>query len=209
MSRIEAKMAGAGGSERKVMPVDQFLVWVYQVQKADVVMEHGVSLNRVERLIANGLRAGDRTMTTDSTALVEALAMGAGGQGVSNALHPDAETTHELVRAMAPHARQLTIECARGATQPDWCEGKETRLTAQIGRDGTPRVVWSKNGDYPLYCPVDVQYHPALIDMRRDIYVMWWDALAQLALMMKRDSRLIAHAITMPRCQRTPWISMR
>lgn len=205
MSRIDAKM-GQVQALKSVDP-EALAIWTYQRQKADVVMEHGVTLNRVERLLSDGLGAGDRSMTTDSAALVESLASGAGGMGSvsNNALHHDAETVHEYVRRLQPHLRKLIIECAQTGSRPEWCETRRTRLVPIRRADGMPRVVWSKNGDYPLYSPLVVVDHPAFIAMHRELYGQWWDALAEMGRHLMRDSLLASHTVSPMRCVRAPW----
>jgi hypothetical protein len=205
------------------------LIWVYQRQKADVVMERGIGLNRIEKYIADfgvtpqhvvdharrygvkSVHAGghtseqiNRSMTTDSAAMVANTLMGAGGySGASYDLHPDAETVHEYVRRLRVDMRAMIVEHARTGLRPDWAEGERLRVVPILRGDGQPAVVWNKNGDAPLYCRVTTE--GADIVGKRARYTHWWDALNEMAQTLMSESRLLSHEVVQVGCPRKPW----
>ncbi|MDX2223594.1 MAG: hypothetical protein SFV21_12640 [Rhodospirillaceae bacterium] len=178
---------------------ESFLHWVYQRQRADVVIEHGVGLYRVERAVDRGF-AG--SMMSDSAAMVEAGAVGGTAPASATALHPDAETTHEAVRRLRPDLRDLVINHAKAGLRPDWAEGKRTRLIPVRRAGGDVKVEFDKDGR-PWRCPVEVINHPAHITFRRDVYLMWFETVAELVLVLR--PRLVAHALGPPSCSPMPW----
>lgn len=219
MNRLSPKTSGAV-VKRKPIAIEDLVAWVYRDQKADVVMERGVSLNRVEQLIndfgvcpaeyAHGEQI-NRTMTTDSAAMIErhGLAGGARSSGTSNALHADAETVHEIVRKMSPVLRQLIIEHARTGSIPD--------AGGAIYYRYVPRRVDGKIVTHyqqpahkvrPVLQEIELDTNEARVLMHRQLYVMWWDALANLAQRLSDSRALLTwDAATLPRVEKTPWIS--
>lgn len=209
-ARAQAIKALAARSEPRPIDIEDLLGWTYRMQMADCAMSGD----------------GEASSWSSMVYSVRATVPCAGFRFV---VAKDALVVHDVVKSTleAPFQR-LVMDCARKGEQPDWCDGVVPRPVmkpAMDARSGLPKwnhrekraeplIRWidRDGGELPQghavhnygYCMVD--YDPAFefIDMCRQIYVHWYDAMMAVldALKGERLERWLPHG---PRVPRKPW----
>lgn len=184
--------------------IEQFLHWVYQHQRADIVLARGDGLHPIERAVDSGKI---RSMTTDSVLRVERTAEGTRSYIGAVTIHPDAETAHYVIMGMPVYPRDLLIRYGKSGQSPNWGDGVVTKLLPVLRANGKPEVVWSKNRNYQCYCKVEVVNYPEYIKALRDEYLTWWEGLVGLSDRLRSGSvSLLRFTVTAPLTNPAPWL---
>ena len=209
-------------SLKKTIDIETLLHWTYQRQKADLVIDRGQGLHRLEAE-ADGIEIQSRS--ADGCArIAEIIALGAKIEGLgrpAGELHPDAEAVHEaiLVRlkdretgrslALTPLQRGLLLVHARQGDRPDWMKGAVQRWEPVRKADGSIKVVYNAGpGKHiPSYCEIRLAAAQEEIDLARMVYGQWWAAMAWLRWYLTRHQLLKDHAITGPAAASSPWVA--
>ncbi|QEX18511.1 hypothetical protein FRZ44_38180 [Hypericibacter terrae] len=204
------------------LDIEALLHWTYQRQKADLVIDRGQGLHRLEAE-ADGIEIQSRS--ADGCArIAEIIALGAKIEGLgrpAGELHPDAEAVHEaiLVRrkdretgrslALTPLQRGLLLVHARQGDRPDWLPGAVQRWEPVRKADGSVKVVWGREGrkDLPSHCEIRLAISQEEIDLARWVYGQWWSGMAWLRWYLTQHKLLKDHGATGPAVASAPWNS--
>ncbi len=114
--------------------IEELLLWTYQRQKADLVIERGVGLFPQEK-DADGIFY--RMISGDGTYQIHRnyeLGIKLEGCGFPTCeIHPDAEMVHELIKTKSfTHLeRGLLIEFGKTGLMPDWMPGAQPQGSPQ------------------------------------------------------------------------------
>ncbi|ASG21399.1 hypothetical protein [Nitrospirillum viridazoti] len=204
--------------------IEALLVWVYQRQRADLVVDRGVGLHELEREAA-GIPVTRRTAdgTGSSIAVLGCRVDNSGTP--SGVLHPDAEAVHDAVcRAPRPLWTGLLIEVGRTGERPDWLPGARVEEQAILHRG---KVVFVVDDDGCIVGPkvrtvlvrdevgpdgrvrqVTLDRSPAALELGRRVYAEWRAALAWLVDELVSRQLLASHRVTGPAAPDEPWVSV-
>lgn len=187
---------------RQSVDIESLLAWVYQRQRAHVV------IGRVSAEDGKWLGGGG---AVDSIVRCHRLAQTGGrvdGGGPSaNHLHVDAETVAELVAREAADA-ELMVRHASTLSRPDWMPGARPRWEAVRDERGRPSLEYPAGDTHRNYgwCRVHLALSSAQIARARDVYAAWHASLVHLAA-LPRMRRLVEWRVTGPRAPAAPWLA--
>lgn len=203
---------------REVVTVEQLVAWAWQRECVGAVLGRGVGLMEGERAAAGIRWAG---ASADGVAAVERVGslgcfIDGGGPVIAPPVHPDAEAVWEVVQGLPSRiARSLVVEHARAGDRPEWYPGARVEWRAER-RGGRDRLLWDGRRciGTMVECVVSVERAdgsrvvradvlPETIGYRRDLYRLWWDALAEVGQGVAR--RLVAHRVEVVGAPREPW----
>lgn len=193
---------------KRDIDIEDFMIWVYQHQKADAVIDHGHGLNQLEREAA-GLEvyrnSADGCYTVAQTAI---LGTRVDYFGPSCALvHPDAELAHDMVKSMRGIEYALILECAKHGNRPDWMPGAVPMLRPKRRANGKMVMICDKNRNV-IGCELDNILDIASIEFARKMYMTWWNALAHLADALEYHADMLkSFRVTRPAAPFAPWKS--
>lgn len=192
--------------------IDQFLLWVYQAQKADIVIDHGIGLHTLERM-ADGHEvasiSGDGCYQIMREAEIGARVDYSGRGGAC--LHNDADLAHDLVKSkqVSRYHRGIILDYGRSGRVPDWMPDAAPRMIPVTNRRGGIKMLRvGKDGKgRPLACQVRPEVVAGYIDNKRKMYRDWHDALNNFAdLLAGRKDMMTAYDVQPMTCPREPWL---
>lgn len=205
-------------TQRRTMDVEFLLEWTFRIQKADMVIERGIGLDRVE---AEALGYDWQGWSACGCAAVERYSqlgcfVDTFGPDTGQ-LHPDAETVYRLVDRFPTATRYLLINHAKHGTQPSWGEGKALRVepvwrneprwaTNEHERRVPARrsfVVESDKHRNGVLCPVRFVNEPSYIMALQHSYWVWHQGL--VAVRESLQSQLTRICVTGPCASAEPW----
>jgi hypothetical protein len=182
-----------------------FLDWVYRRQKARIESGYGL-------IGAENSESERHAVSRDGCAAIERIKlfgdriMGSGAR--VGALHPDAETAHEIVVAMGEIAASLIIRHAEAGGVPDAMIGAASRfmpVRRYLGERGGV-LVQSMPGSGWKFCPVELVCDDYEIAMARAIYRAWHDHVTALARQLALAD-LRSHDVIPTTLSAEPWLS--
>jgi len=178
-------------TSRKSIDVEYLLEWTYRRQKADVIVERGVGLNRIEAAASGLVRHGS---SGDWAAIDRYGRLGCFIDQIgfdSGQLAPDAETVHQTVDGFGEPVRGLLIQHGRRGTRPECSLRADVRYepvwkgAPRYDFDGLPargsyRMVYNESRN-PAGCQVRPRRHVTYIAAQRRDYELWHNGLVALA----------------------------
>lgn len=191
----------------KNISIDQFLIWVYQNQKASEVIDRGVGLYPAE-MIADGLTpiavSGDGCFQCEQNGLL-GTRVDYSGRGTA-ALHPDAEYTHDLVlsRSVDKIVRGIVIEYGKSGREPEW-QTADAGFVPVLGKGGKLKYIKDENR-VKRGCAVQPVFTNDHRDHKRWQYTTWWDALETFRLILIERGMLKDHVLEPCSLKREPWL---
>lgn len=161
---------------RKPIDIEDLLVWVYQRQKADVVVESGMGLYPAEAM-CDGVRVPwschNGKMLAGARVDVSAPA--------GYKLPADALTVHLAVRKLSALQRMLIIEQAKAGLRPDWMPDYRPRFVPVMNKKRRPKMIYNGENNMPIGCLVEHEVSLELVDFKRTLYARWYDGLVRLS----------------------------
>lgn len=206
---------------RQKIDVEQLVIWTYQRQKADIVVDRGVGLHDLERQAAGITVIHNTTDGSGSGIAVLGCRVDCGGTP-SGDLHPDAEAVHDAVRRAPSRLwRSLLIEMGRTGRRPDWMPGARIERRVVLNSRGRPKMIYddSRHPIGPKIEPmvvVDRQDDrgrwstipvgsPENLTMMRRMWAEWRAALVWLADDLAAGGMLESHDPQHPAVPMMPW----
>ncbi len=191
--------------------IDELVIWTYEKQKADLIVERGIGLYPQEK-DADGifykLISGDGTYQIHRN---QELGVKVDGGGFDTAqIHPDAETIHELIKTKTfTHLeRGLLIDFGKTGLMPDWLPGVEPEILPARKKNGKLKMIYGpKKKHEPIACELNIVMTREHINFRRDIYARWWSALDKLCCeLWKNDVVMTSYNVLPPMATSEPWL---
>ncbi len=200
---------------KKDISMAALIQWVYGAQKAHTVIDQGRGLLPDER------RADGRAVREVSGCGV-ARCMDNGVLGVEidyygpdmGSLHVDADEVHSMVR-MAQDIRMFDyiqvgqiIHYGQTGIVPDWMPGAVPSIRPVVGRKGRVKMLYAdpkrQRGAYA--CEVEIVLTPQQIEMARDVYAKFVDAMEKLKLFYQDNPlKLNSFQVVELGLERVPW----
>jgi hypothetical protein len=203
--RGSQNMVSAHGSRiqanRIAIDIERLLIWTYRDQRADVVLGRGYGLHDQEAMM-DGI--GHPRGSDSLVALARIGLLGTrvdGGGPTCDALHADAEITHNVVLALDRPIGLLVMQHARDASRPDQitiAPSKPVAATDARGRNVHGYDAWDKNRDYG-WCKLLWTMPLDGADIARVEYGLWHAALRRIAKALDKDRQLTEFRATPPR----------
>lgn len=199
-------------SALKKVTIDLFLLWVYQAQKADIVIDHGVGLHSLERM-ADGHEvasiSGDGCYQIMMEAEIGARVDYSGRGGAR--LHTDADLAHDIVKSgqVSHYHRGVILDYGRSGRIPDWMPDAAPRMVPLLNKRGRLKMlrVGADGKGRAAACLVKPEIVAGYIDAKRKMYKDWHDALNSLALLLAAHRDMMTGYDVQPlTCSREPWI---
>ena len=191
---------------RKELPLENFLMWAYQVQKVHQVVENGVGLNEAERY-ADGIHL---PKVSSLHTIAENARIGARcdyfGKGTLQ-IHPDADFVHDLIKSKTfDHLeRGLLLDYAITGMHPDPLIGVQPQLVPARRPNGKIRMLYNKR-DKPVACLLKIINAPEHILFMRETYTAWHDAMLKLhKVLVEKETMLTTYTVTRPKSKAQPW----
>lgn len=217
---VTAGLAGEQARARRVLDVEDLVVWTYrdQVAHRSGALDDGADIRRAAR---GGWSAG---WSTDGCVAVERYAVLGTFVDRSANLgwepHPDAVTVLVQAQALGRGAELLLKQYGCIAGRPDWLPGWRPRVEpvwkGLPGRieggkvvAGKVEMIYPPRGaavrHMPIACKVELADPPGYAEAKRRRYAEWHDALTALALRL-RQAGLRDHLVTGPAAPARPWL---
>lgn len=193
---------------KKQVHVNEFILWVYQDQKADIVIDRGVGLYPAEKLAA-GLEhisvSGDGCHQVEQTSLL-GTRVDYSGRGTA-ALHPDAELAHDTLRGRSvTHAqRGIILDYGKSGREPDWLAGKKAAMVPVRTKKGRLKFIVDHNRNRKA-CSVEPTEPNGYLEFKRFCYLQWWDALEAFRVLLVSKDMLSDHDLMANSFCREPWL---
>ncbi len=197
---------------KKLIDVERLMEWTYRLQKAHLVVDHGVGLHAIEARAAGIQRSENSTLAAVERYGLLGCFVDGGGYA-AGAIHADAEAVHDFVRRMADRSRWLLLKHGKQASRPEW--GEHLAPTVRpiwkdrpvYDADGHPaarkfEIVYRSNR--PVWCPVRFIDHTAFATRLREDYAAWHAGLTALATHCSYHP-LTSHLVTGPSAPAAPW----
>lgn len=189
------------------------LVWTYQAQKADLVIDRGIGLHELERR-ADGLEVYG-VSACGCVAVSRAADLGASIRGSMQCaqLHPDAELVHETLMALkksrwlSPYQVGLVIYHARTASTPDCMPCAQPRIVPKRNGRGQLMMVYDDNR-HPVACRIQVEVSVEEIEWVRDTYRIWHKAISFLEQELVRKNALTSYQLSLGEVDAEPWLRL-
>lgn len=196
---------------RHDITVDNLVIWTYQRQKADLIVERGVGLLPHEK-DADGIFykniSGDGTYQVHRNAELGTRIDCFGFPSAE--IHPDAELVHELIKAKSfTHLeRGLLIDYGKTALVPDCLIGAKPEIRPVFRKNGKPKMIYAdRDRTKPIACEIEIVMSQDHIEFKRRIYGQWWDALDKLCNeLWKRDTLVTSYNVQGLAIARDPWV---
>jgi hypothetical protein len=190
--------------------IEELLLWTYQRQKADLVIERGVGLFPQEK-DADGIFY--RMISGDGTYQIHRnyeLGIKLEGCGFPTCeIHPDAETVHELIKTKSfTHLeRGLLIEFGKTGLMPDWMPGAKPQIRPAVKKNGKLKMIYrDRENTKPVACEIEIVLSQEHIDYMRSVYTKWWAALDKLCRMLwENDALVTSFNVLPPASAKQPW----
>ncbi len=193
---------------RHDITVEDLVIWTYQRQRADLIVERGVGLLPHEK-DADGIFykniSGDGTYQVQRNAELGTRIDCFGFPSAE--IHPDAELVHELIKTkFFTHLdRGLLIDFGKTGLVPDWLPGAKPEIRPAYKKNGKLKMIYGDR-KHPIACEIEIVMSQDHIDFKRRIYTQWWDALDKLrAQLWERDTQVTSFNVQVPGAARTPW----
>ena len=195
---------------RHNITVDDLVIWTYQRQRADLIVERGVGLLPHEK-DADGIFY--KNISGDGTYQVlrnSELGTKIDCFGFPSAeIHPDAELVHEVIKAKSfTHLeRGLLLDFGKSGLIPDWLPGAKPEIRPAYRKNGKPKMIYrDRDKTKPIACEIEIVMSQDHIDFKRRIYSQWWDSLDKLrGVLWERDTLVTSFNVQGPNVARTPW----
>lgn len=181
--------------EKRVVDVEELVVWTYGRQRADVVRWQGSagpmlwaqdSLHRLEKIAVLGVRCDTSVASCQ--------------------IHPDAEVVDDVVQSMRPAYAQLLVRYGKAGARPDWMPGVVAKMGPMLNYKGKPTMIYDQSGKHAIGCRVVSLVWSAAIEHARAEYAMWWDALCILAdRLNQKPDQLASYRVARPSAPYLPW----
>jgi hypothetical protein len=190
--------------------VEELVIWTYQRQKADLIVERGVGLYPQEK-DADGIFhkriSGDGVYQIHRN---QELGVRVDCIGFPTAdIHPDAETVHELIKTKAfTHLeRGLLIDFGKTGLMPDWMPGAKPEVRPALKKNGKLKMIHSdRNKTKPIACEIEIVMTQDHIDFKRSIYTSWLGSLEKLCgEIWKNDLLMTSFNVLPPAAEKEPW----
>jgi hypothetical protein len=199
--------------------VEDFLTWVYQVERAH--RAYGAGLQELEAR-ADGVERQGRAATgvlCDRLRQVAALgvAIDSFGVGCGGRLHPDAEAAHEFITRLDGRVQAVLIRHAVAGERPDWHPGPAYQVEPLwLGEPAYDDRGWPKRGRYravtdeagrTIGAAVRVTGPgQAFVDACRAEWLMWVTGIMRVAAHFQaHPGKLRAHLVTAGKVEVAPW----
>lgn len=191
--------------------IDELVIWTYEKQKADLIVERGVGLHQFEK-DADGIFY--KMISGDGTYQIHRnyeLGIKLECTGFPTAeIHPDAETVHELIKTKAfTHLeRGLLIDFGKTGLMPDWLPGAKPAIRPALKKNGKPKMIHRDRAKTkPIACEIEIIMTQDHIDFKRRIYTQWWGALDKLCReIWKNDAVITSFNVLPPLAPQEPWL---
>lgn len=181
---------------RKLIDVEDLLIWTYQKQVADKVtakIVHGIF---PQGYVSNSVRLGNYArlgVRVDNPVQLFTA---------SAEIHPDAEAVHEQVVQFPALEVGLMITHAKAGDRPDWMPGAVPRCVPIQRSNGRPKMEYDAKGKRPVFCPVVYDPDPSVIAFQRSVYTAWHAALQALSNWL---DGLSSYQVEGPAAPAVPW----
>jgi hypothetical protein len=192
-------------SEKRAMPIEDFLEWVYRVQRADLVLSRAD--HREKNWLAGAGISGDGCAVLERQGILGTRIDG-GGYAAAD-LHPDAEATHITIGLMLrsgalSHAQVgLLLECGKTGGVPVWEVGTPPKPKGLRLKNGKGYEV--NGGEFSQFCPLRWEPELNLEEDLCSIYEQWFNALNRLMFSLIEQGALIEHYPLSPAVSSAPW----
>lgn len=191
--------------------VDELVIWTYEKQKADLIVERGIGLYPQEK-DADGIFY--KMISADGVYQIhrnQELGIKVDCSGFPTAeIHPDAETVHELIKTKAfTHLeRGLLVDFGKTGLMPDWLPGAKPKIRPALKKNGKPKMIHRDRAkSKPIACEIEIIMTQEHIDFRRDVYLRWWGALDKLCReIWKNDVVMTSFNVLPPLAANEPWL---
>ncbi len=193
---------------KKQIAIDQFILWIYQDQKADIVINHGVGLFPAE-MVADGLTpiavSGDGCYQVEQNALL-GTCVDYSGKGTAK-LHPDAELAYDLLRSKSVSRLTYGVlhDYGKSGKEPDWLEGGKAAMVPSLSKNGKLKYIMDQNRR-KRGCAVEPAMTSEYLDFKRNCYRIWWDALEEYRKVLITRNLMVDHELLPPSVEREPWL---
>lgn len=190
----------------KLVTVEAFLIWTYQVQRADAMTAASAAAS-AQRCLGWPHASGDGIAAVARNA---ALGGSIAGGGISSALHPDAELAHAVIGGLGEATALLRFHGRTGGA-PEWFRGARIISRPVVRANGKPVRIYDNRGH-----PVGVKMieiiewqgrtiagSGATIEAARRSYGIWYLGLIELG--RRLAGRLVAHRLIGPSAPAVPW----
>lgn len=183
--------------------VEQLAVWALRDQKAD--RDVAVGLHGIEAEVAGYVRFGRSTDGCAALADIEHMGcrIDRGGAAVADAVHPAAWAVVDELREI--DGGDLVLRYGRVAGRPPWRAPERWYrpvVWIRIGIEGQAERLG--RGRSPMVTRVIPTMTRDELRQRRADYVLWWEALDQLA--WRLSMRALGFAVLRPMAPLTPWL---
>lgn len=191
--------------------IEELVIWTYQRQKADLIVERGVGLYPQEKA-ADGIFykmiSGDGVYQVHRN---QELGVRVDCIGFPTAdIHPDAEMVHELIKTktFTYLERGLLIDFGKTGLMPDWLPGAKPEIRPAYKKNGQIKMIYGgKNNHKPIACEIEIVMSQDHIDFKRRIYGEWWAALDKLCReIWKADKVMTSYNVKPPMAHKEPWV---
>lgn len=201
---------GKQKKHRHDIHVEDLVMWTYQRQKADLIVERGVGLYPHEK-DADGIFykniSGDGTYqvlrNSELGTRIDCIGF------PSAEIHPDAELVHETIKAKAfTHLeRGLLIDFGKTGLVPDWLPGAKPEIRPMLRKNGQIKMIYGgKNNHKAIGCEIEIVMSQDHIDFKRRIYGQWWRALEKLCKeLWEKDTLVTSYNVQAPAVAFEPW----
>lgn len=185
----------------KRVDIEDFLVWVYRDQKADVVVGQGQGMHTIEAAMDGIGRTAVSACGVAAVARIAELGWRVDGGGFSaGALHIDAELAHEAVLRLQRPLALLLMRHARDASRPPVLTRHSMVARPVLNGRQQPRIVyaaWDKRRNYG-FCEVQWSISMARMLAAAQEYQLWLGGLRLLALALRHEARLTSYEVFAP-----------
>ena len=179
---------------KKDISIADLLLWVYGAQKAHLVLDQGRGLlpdeRRADGREVQGVSGCGVQRCMDNAVLGVEIDYFGPDRG---SLHVDAEEVHDLVRGSAilsmfdyAQVGQI-IHYGQTGVCPDWMPGAVPVLRGRRDGKGRPVMLYPLPEDkrrrrLAYACELEVVMSAAQIDLARDVYYWWFEAMDMLKI---------------------------
>jgi hypothetical protein len=187
------------------LPIEDFLEWVYRIQRADVVLSRND--NRERNWLAGAGISGDGCAILERQSVLGTRIDGGGY--AAGVLHPDAEATHItiglLLRSGALSHTQvgLLLECGKTGGMPVWDLGEQPKPKGRKRGNGKGYETWG--GKFEQFCPIEWEPPLDLQSDLRNIYTNWFNTLKILHSSLSSEGALSEYSTLFPAVSAVPW----
>lgn len=193
-------------SQKTAITLWALLVWAYRRQMVHYERDRAIALRGAARRpgsLARGfLRPGQASVWAERGCI----------NAAGTTAHTDAHIAHAHVWALGDTYRDILIKTAAASQPPVWNPEVPPLTVRPVLKPGTnqPRLIRDPRSHRPVACEIVIEgYSPEEADAiraeAREVYLGWWELLAELHHRMRNEDRFERWKISAIGVEREPW----